>query len=107
MAIVKQSTGAEYQFSMTGTEFALVRTGLGDAERISRFGVEVLDEANHGRDGDPSENSRLPQEIDTLAMREASLWSLQKTMSEADHGGKPAPTQDAALDRFRSIAAVL
>jgi hypothetical protein len=83
---------------MTGTELALIKNALNEAERVSRFGIEVLDEADHARDAEPAENSRLRLEIDALAMREASLRSLQKTMSEIDRGGKPAPPQHPDID---------
>jgi hypothetical protein len=92
---------------MTGTQLALIRSALGEAERVPRFGIEVLDEADRSRDGKSSENCRLHQKIDALAMREASLRSLRKTMSEVDHGGKPAPSQHAALDQLISAASPL
>ena len=82
MATVKELASGGYQVTMTATELALVRTALGEAERVSRFGIEVLDEADRSQEGKPSVNSRLLQEIDVLAMREASLRSLQKTMAE-------------------------
>jgi hypothetical protein len=91
---------------MTGTELALVKNALDEAERVSRFGMDVLDEADRATDAEPAENSRLRQEIDLLAMREASLRSLQKTMSDIDRGGKPAPMRFADLDQFRPGAAL-
>ena len=105
MAIVKQLTGSEYQVTMTAAELALVRNALGEAERVSRLGMEVLDDVDNSRDGTPSENSRLRREIETLAMREASLRSLQKTMAEVDRGGKPAPTRRDDLGQLSSGAA--
>lgn len=99
---VRQLTGGGYQIMMTGTELALIKNALNEAERVSRFGIEVLDEADHARDAEPAENSRLRLEIDALAMREASLRSLQKTMSETDRGGKPAPAQHPDIDQLRS-----
>jgi len=106
VARVRQLTGGGYQVTMTETELALVKTALDEAERVSRFGMEVLDDVGNGRDSEPAMNSRLRQEIDNLAMREASLRSLQKTMSETDRGGKPAPRHFADLDQFSPGAAL-
>ena len=106
MARVRQLTGGGYQMTMTGTELALIKNALDEAERVSRFGMEVLDEVDTGRDGEASENSRLRREIDSLAMREASLRSLQKTMSEIDRGPTPARMHLADLEPF-SAGAVL
>jgi hypothetical protein len=106
VARVRQLTGGGFQVTMTGTELALIKTTLDEAERVSRFGMEVLDGADQARDAEPSENSRIRQEIESLAMREASLRSLRKTMSEIDSAGKPAPLHQAAVDRFRPGAAL-
>jgi hypothetical protein len=107
VARVRQLTGGGYQVTMTGTELALIKTTLDEAERVSRFGIEVLDGADHAKDAEPAENSRIRQEIDALAMREASLRSLRKTMAEVDNAGsKPAPVHRAALDQFRPGAAL-
>ncbi len=86
MATVKELTTGGYQVTVSGTEFSLLRSALDEAERVSRFGIEVLDEADRSQDVERSENSRLLREIDALAMREASLRSLQKTMAEVDGG---------------------
>ncbi len=106
MATVRQQTSGGYRVTVTETELALIKSALAEAERVSRFGIDVLDEADHARDAGPSENSRLRREIEALAMREASLRWLQKTMSEVDRGGKSAPTDHADLDQFRSLAAL-
>jgi len=82
VATVNELASGGYQVMVSESEFALMRTALAEAERVSRFGIEVLDEADRSRDGEPAVNSRLLQEIDVLAMREASLRSLQKTMAE-------------------------
>jgi hypothetical protein len=82
VAMVKELASGGYQVMVSESELALMRSALAEAERVSRFGIEVLDEADRSRDGEPSANSRLLQEIDVLAMREASLRSLQKTMAE-------------------------
>jgi hypothetical protein len=76
VATVKELTSGRYQVTATGAELALLRSALDGAERVSRFGIEVLDEADTSRDGEPSHNRRLLSEIDALAMREASLKSL-------------------------------
>ena len=106
MAIVRQLASGGYQVTVTETELALIKAALAEAERMSRFGIDVLDEADHARDAEPAENSRLRQEIEALGMREGSLRSLQKTMSEADRDGKSAPTDHADRDQFRSRAAL-
>jgi hypothetical protein len=106
VARVKHLGASGYQVTMTATEFALVKSALDEAERVSRFGLEVLDDADNSRDAEPSEDSRLRREIDALAMREASLRSLQKTMAEVDRGGRPARMQQADLDQLRSGAAL-
>jgi len=103
---VKQLAGSEYQVTMTGTELALAKNALDKAARVSRFGMEVLDDVDTSRDAEPAENSLLRREIEALAMREALLRSLQKTMSEVDRDGKPAPAEHADLDQFRSRAAL-
>lgn len=95
MATVNELTRGGYRVTVTGTELALLRSALDEAERVSRFGIEVLDEADKSTDGEPSPNSRLLRQIDALAMREASLRSLQKTMAELGGGGKLAPAQHA------------
>jgi hypothetical protein len=82
VATVNELASGGYQVMVSESELALMRTALAEAERVSRFGIEVLDEADRSRDGEPPVNSRLLQEIDVLAMREASLRSLQKTMAE-------------------------
>jgi hypothetical protein len=93
VATVTELASGRYQVTVTETELALVRTALAEAERVSRFGIEVLDEADRSSGVEPSVNSRLLQEIDGLAMREASLRSLQKTMAEVQRGGGLVSTQ--------------
>jgi len=106
MARVSELTGGRYRVTLTATEFALIRNALSEAERVSRFGMEVLDDVDTGRDSAPVDNSRLRREIEALAMREASLRSLQKTMSEIDRGGTPEPARQADLDELRPEAAL-
>jgi hypothetical protein len=94
VASVKQLVGGGYRVTVTGSELSLIRSALDEAERVSRFGIEVLDEADRSRDGEHSADSRLLREIDALAMREASLRSLQKTMAEANPGNLvPVPAR--------------
>jgi ATP-dependent protease Clp ATPase subunit len=99
VATVRQHTSGGYQMTMTETELTLIRAALARTERMSRFGIKILDEVDQ-----VAENSRLRREIAGLAVLEASLRSLQKTMSEVDRGGKPAPRGHAGLDRLRSAA---
>jgi hypothetical protein len=106
VATVKQVTGSEYQVAMTATELAMVKNVLDGAERLSRFGIEVLADVDDSRDDDPSKDSRLWREIEILAMREASLRSLRKTLADVDRGDKLAPVQRADLDQLRSGAAL-
>jgi hypothetical protein len=105
VATVKQLTESEYQVAMTATELAMVKNALDGAERVSRFGIEVLADVDNSRDGDPSED-RLRREIEVLAMREASLRSLQKTLADVDCGDKLAPMRRADLDQLMSGAAL-
>jgi hypothetical protein len=70
VATVRQLTASEYQVTITGTELALVRNALHEAERFSSFGV------------------RLWREIESLATRVASLRSLQRMMAEVDRRGE-------------------
>jgi hypothetical protein len=81
--VIEQASGG-YQVTVTKPELVLIKAALAESERVSRFGIEVLDGADRAEDAMRSGNNRLRQEIETLAMREASLRSLQKTMSEAE-----------------------
>jgi hypothetical protein len=104
VATVKELTSGGYQVTVTGTELALLRSALDEAERVSRFGVEVLDGVDRSQDSESSEDSRLLREIDALAMREELLRSLQKTMAEVDGSGKLAPEQHAGPGQVSSGA---
>ena len=95
MATVKELTSGGYQVTVNGTELALLRSALDEAERVSRFGIEVLDGVDRSREGASSEDSPLLREIDALAMREASFRSLQKTMAEIDSARRLAPAEHA------------
>jgi len=106
VATVKELASGGCQLTVTGTELALLRSALDEAERVSRFGIEVLDGVNRSQDSDSSEDSRLLREIDALAMREELLRSLQKTMAEVVGGGKLAPTEHAGPGQVSSGAAL-
>src|SRR5215472_46017 len=106
MATVRELTSGGYQVTVTGTELALLRSALHEAERVSRFGIEVLDGVDRSRDDESSEDGRLLREIDALAMREELLRSLQKTMAEVVGGGKLAPTEHAGPGQVSSGAAL-
>jgi hypothetical protein len=106
VARVRELTGGGYQVTMTGSELGLIKTALAEAERVARLGIEVLDGADQASDEEPAENSRIREEIESLAMREASLRWMQKAMSETDSGGKPAPVHSADIGQFRSRAAL-
>lgn len=94
MARVTQSTGGGYQLAVTGTEFALVKTALDEAGRVSRFGIEVLDTADQAGQAESAKTSRLRREVEALAIHEASLSSLRKTMAEV-YPGSDAPARCA------------
>jgi hypothetical protein len=104
VARVRELAGGGYQVTMTGAELGLIKTALTEAERVARLGMDVLDGADQAGDAEPAENTRMQQEIESLAMREASLRWLQKAMSEIDSGGKPAPVDHADDGQFRSGA---
>jgi hypothetical protein len=99
VARVRQLTGGGYQVTMAGTELGLIKNALAEAERIAHLGMEVLDGADQASDEEPAENSQVREELESLAMHEASLRSLQKTMSEVD-GGKPT-AMHRPNDQFR------
>jgi hypothetical protein len=88
VATVRRLTASEYQVTITGTELALVRNALREAERFSSFGVEVLGDVDNSRHAEPSENGRLRREREALATRVASLRSLQRTMAMVDRRGE-------------------
>jgi hypothetical protein len=106
VARVRELTGGGYQVTMTGSELGLIKTALAEAERVARLGAEVLDGADQASDEEPAENSRIREEIESLAMREASLRWMQKAMSEIDSPDKPAPAHHADIGEFRSRAAL-
>jgi hypothetical protein len=106
VARVRELTGGGYQVTMTGSELGLIKTALAEAERVARLGADVLDGADQASDEEPAENSRIREEIESLAMREASLRWMQKAMSEIDSADKPAPAHHADIGELRSRAAL-
>jgi hypothetical protein len=90
MASVRQLTSGGYLLQVSETELALIKTALAQTGRVSRFGMEVLDEANHDKHGRRAENTRLRREIDALAIREASIRSLHETMAETERDDQVA-----------------
>jgi hypothetical protein len=86
LATVRQLANGEYSVHVTEAELSLMKTALETTERVSRFGMEVLDKADRAMDGRRPDNVRLRREIEALAIREASVRSLRKTMAAAEHG---------------------
>jgi hypothetical protein len=68
----------EYSVHVTEAELSLMTTALETTERVSRFGMEVLDKADQAMDGRRPDTVRLRREIEALAIREASVRSLRK-----------------------------
>jgi hypothetical protein len=87
---VRQLTNGGYLFEVSETELGLIKAALEQTERVSRFGIEVLEGAHKPKDGRRSENTRLRREIDGLAVREASLRSLHATIAAAAPGEEVA-----------------
>lgn len=106
VATVKQLTGSGYQVTITGTELALVRNALREAERFSSFGIEVVGDVDNTWDAEPSENGRLRREIEALATGMPLLRSLQRAMAGIDACGESAPKQVPDLDQLGSRAAL-
>jgi hypothetical protein len=101
VAIVTQLTDGGYQVEVSETELSLIASAVEEAERVSRFGIEVLDEADRRGDGRPAQPDRLRQKIDGLAMREASLRSLRKTMAEMSPDVRAVPRQRPDFGQLR------
>lgn len=90
MAAVTQLTGGGYLVQVSETELALIKTALEQTGRVSHFGMEILDEADHYKHGRRAQNTRLRREIEALAIREALLRSLHENMAAAQSGEKVA-----------------
>lgn len=69
---------------LSEAELALIKSAVKQSEQVSRFGMEVLDEAGQEMDGQRLARQRLRQEIETLALREASLKSQRETIAQTD-----------------------
>ena len=83
MATVRQLPSGGFSVQVSQPELALIKTALQQMERLSRFGTEALDEADHATNGRRTENMRLRREAETRAMREASLRSFEQTLADA------------------------
>lgn len=80
---MRQLPRGGYSVQVSETELVLIKTALQQTERLSRFGMEALDATDLTTNGRRLEKTRLRREAEALAMREASLRSLQNTMAEA------------------------
>ena len=90
VAAVSPLTNGGYLVEISETELELIKTALEQTERVARFGMEVLDGADPARDVRRVGNTRLRREVHALALREASLRSLQRGLAEAEPGEKVA-----------------
>ena len=98
MATVRQLPSGGFSVQVSETELALIKTALQQTERLSRFGMEALNEADYATNSRPAENTRLRREAETLAMRQASLRSLQHTMAQAHQvEAVPVPRRPGSL----------
>ena len=83
---MRQRTSGAYSLQLSETEFSLIKTALKQAERVTRFEIDVLDEAGQAMDGEHLDRPRLRRDIEALARREASLRSLHEAIAETDRG---------------------
>lgn len=98
MATVRQLPSGRFSVQVSQTELALIKTALQQSERLSRFGTETLDVAGQATNGRRLANTRLLREAETLAMREASLRSLQNAMADARQvQAVPSPRRPGSL----------
>jgi hypothetical protein len=98
VATVRHLTNGEYLVQVSDTELALIKTALRQTGRLSRFGMDALDGEDQATNVRRLENTRLRREAEALAMREASLRSLQKTMAEAHQmQAVPFPRRPSSL----------
>ena len=84
MATLRERTSSGYSIQLSQAELSLIRTALKQTERVSRFGMKILDDADQAMDGRRLASSRLRREIDALAIREASLRSLEEALAETE-----------------------
>jgi hypothetical protein len=90
VAAVRQLTNGAYLVEVSDAELALIMTALEQTQRVWRFGIEVLDGADQDTDGRRVRNTRLRREVGALALREASLSSLQRALAAAEPSEKVA-----------------
>jgi hypothetical protein len=90
VAAVRQQTNGAYLVEVSEAELAMIMTALEQTQRVWHFGIEVLDGADQDTDGPRVRNTRLRREVGALALREASLRSLQRALATAEPGEKAA-----------------
>ena len=90
MATVRRDSSGGYSIQVSEAELSLIKAAVEQTARVSRFGMEVLDEAHLAMDGRPLDRRRFGREIQGLAAREASLRSLATTIAETERGEKSA-----------------
>jgi hypothetical protein len=90
VATVRRLTNGRYLVEISETELALIKAALEQNERVLRFGIEVMDGADQAADGRLVGNTRLRRELLALALREASLRSLQTAFAEPEPGEEVA-----------------
>lgn len=90
MAIVTQRNSGRYSIQVSEAELSLIRTAVEQTERVSRFGMEILDEAGEAMDRRGLDKKRLRREIEALAKREASLRSLHDAIAEVEYDQESA-----------------
>jgi hypothetical protein len=90
VATLRQGTSGGYSIQVSEAELSLIKMALKQAERMSRFGMDVLDEADQSMDRRRLDRRLLRREIEALAIREASLRSLQKAIAETGRGQESA-----------------
>lgn len=90
MAIVTERNRGRYSIQVSEAELSLIRSALQQTERVSHFGMEVLDEADQAMGRRRVDRTRLRREIEVLAVREAALRSLQETIAEVERGEESA-----------------
>lgn len=90
MATVRQRTIGGYSIQVSQAELSLIGTALEQTERVSRFGMKVLDEAQQAMDRRRLDSRRLRREVEALTEREASLRLLQKAIAEPERGEESA-----------------
>jgi hypothetical protein len=90
VATVRRGTCGGYSIQVSEAELSLIKAAIEQTERVSHLGMEFLDEAHRARDGRPLDGRRLRREIQTIAVREASLRSLRTDIAETERGEESA-----------------